>query len=394
MGSTCSFKKDDIIVPVKGRRLKESLISVSVVTEANIHMHYTFLKVIGHGQFGIVRIAVANKNKDGQKFAVKSIPKYKITSELKLMMRELQMLQSADHPNIIKLYETYEDSHYLHMVMELCTGGNLLERIVHRGTHSEFEAAEVMTKLCLAVSHLHELYICHRDIKPDNCIYVSADPNAEIKLIDFGLSSKFSNNDNVDKLCSLVGTPYYMAPEILRGSHSKECDIWSLGVLLYLLLSGRQAFGSSEGVAKLYHRIMVGEYSFSGEEWTQVSSSAKDLIAKMLVVEPRHRLTLKQVLRHTWFKQFKTRPHGSVPVEIIQSLKRQCEWTYFQKETMKIILKYLSSADIAHLKVHLTQTIFRTLDQDDTGFVSAASLAQAFSMSGYVLAEQEISSEV
>jgi calcium-dependent protein kinase len=318
-------------------------------SNAEIHKHYKFLRVIGHGQFGVIRAAVAKKNKSGQKFAVKSIPKAKISVDLKMMLRELEILESVDHPNIIKLYETYEDSLYLHMVMELCTGGNMLERIAQTGTHSEHEAADKLGKLCLAVNHLHELYICHRDIKPENCMYVSEDSSAEIKLIDFGLSNKFGSTD-IERMYSFVGTPYYMAPEVPRGNYSKECDIWSLGVFLYKLLSGRQAFASSN-LKELYSKIKAGEYSFEGEEWAEISDEAKDLISKMLVVAPNKRLTLKKVLRHSWFKVHRSSASRTVPVGIIHSLRRKSAWSYFQKESMRIILKYLSSVEIESLKV-------------------------------------------
>lgn len=294
-------------------------------------------------------MAVAKKNLEGQQFAVKTIPKNKIKSDLKMMLRELQILQSADHPNIIKLYETYEDSLYLHMVMELCIGGDMLERIVQRGSHSESEAARVLSKLCNAVNHLHQLFICHRDIKPDNCLYASSDPDADIKLVDFGLSNKFGG-ERVDNMYSLVGTPYYMAPEILRGNYGKECDIWSLGVLLYLLLSGRQAFASSN-IRELYPKIMAAEYNFEGPEWAEVSPNAKDLISKMLIVEPRHRLTLKQVLRHNWFKTQKVRASSGFSLDVVRSMRRKCGWNYLQKEGMKIILKHLSVSAIEDLKV-------------------------------------------
>lgn len=293
---------------------------------------------------------MAKKNPNGQQFAIKTIPKHKIMRDMKTMMlRELEILQSADHPNIIKLYETYEDSRYLHMVMEMCTGGNMLDRIVNQGTHSENEAAVVMSKLCLAVNHLHELFICHRDIKPDNCIYASEDPSSEIKLLDFGLSNKFGN-EKVEGLYSLVGTPYYMAPEILKGNYRKECDVWSLGVLLYLLLSGRQAFASMTH-KELFPKIIAADYDFNGEEWVDISNEAKDLISLMLVVDPKRRLTITQVLKHRWFLIQKVKSGKGVSLEIIRTMKRKCAWNYLQKESMKIIVKYLSSNEIEDLKV-------------------------------------------
>lgn len=356
MGSFCSINRSSIITPAKGRSLRRSQISDMVIldseTYSDIHSHYKFLRIIGHGQFGVVRVAVNKLNPGGQQFAIKTIPKSKLNGDLKMMLRELDILQSADHPNIIRLYETYEDSLYLHLVMELCSGGNILEHIAEQGSYSEAIAAEVMSKICVAVNHLHQLYICHRDIKPDNCLYLSSEPGAELKLVDFGLSVKFGE-DKVKKMYSLVGTPYYMAPEVLRGDYDKECDIWSLGVILYLMLSGHQPFASSS-IQELFPKVMSANYSFLGEEWDEISPSAKDLISKLIVVEPNKRLTIQEMLKHDWFRQQRLTASRPVPVRILESLKRKCALKQFHRESMKVILKYLSIEEIGELQVSST----------------------------------------
>jgi len=377
------MRQEHIIAPPKGKRMRQSEISNHVLLD-NIHKHYKFLRVIGHGQFGVVRVAVAKTNLDGQEFAIKTIPKSKLTSDVKMMLRELDILQSADHPNIVKLYETYEDSIYLHMVMELCTGGNILEHIASKGSHSEKAVASVMYKICLAVNHLHQLYICHRDIKPDNCLYLNTDPDSELKLVDFGLSVKFGT-DTIDKMYSLVGTPYYMAPEVMRGNYSKECDIWSLGVILYLMLSGRQPFASTS-LQELYPKVMAAQYTFDGDDWDEISFEAKDLISRLLIVDPKLRLPINKILKHDWFKQRTVSPRR-VPVRILEALKRKCALKQFQRESMKVILKYLSSKEIEELK-----NVFKALDREKTGFITASAVAEAMSNNGFVVAEREIHS--
>jgi calcium-dependent protein kinase len=332
---------------------------------------------------------VVRSNPRGKQFAVKSIPKSKISSEIRMMLNELEILQATDHPNIIQLYETYEDSLYLHLVTELCTGGSLLESISSQGSHSEQALASIMTKLCLAVNHLHQLQICHRDIKPENCLYLS--PNSELKLADFGLSVKF-RADNFGKMTSMVGTPYYMAPEVFKGRYSKECDVWSLGVVMFLLLSGHHAFPATN-TPELYSRIRAANYSFKGDEWAEISAQAKDLISRILVVDPLSRLTIKQILQHEWFSLQATSPPRLVPVRVLQSLKKKSARRNFQHESMKVILKYLSHHEIEELQVTPTQHAFNSLDHDKTGFITANSLAKILNSHGFEVAEQEINSD-
>lgn len=138
-----------------------------------------------------------------------------------MLKSEIETLKSADHPNIVRLYEVYEDDKYLHFVMDLCTGGDLLDHLMSNGPLSESKAADYMRKLLQAVNHLHSLNICHRDLKPENFLLSSRGRDAEIKIVDFGMSVKFGDKD----METAVGTPYFLAPEILRGTYGKECDI-------------------------------------------------------------------------------------------------------------------------------------------------------------------------
>jgi calcium-dependent protein kinase len=192
----------------------------------------------------------------------------------------VKILTKLDHPNIVKYYETYDDNKYMYLVMEYCDGGELFDKIASQKnqTFSEAEACVYMTKLFQAINHCHASNIVHRDIKPEN-IMIGKDK--ELKLIDFGLS-KAKNEKG--KLHTIAGTPFYMAPEVLDGGYSYKADIWSLGVLLYILLSGYLPF-QGDGRNEVFAKILGGQYHFNHKEFAQVSEEGKDLIRKLLVVD-------------------------------------------------------------------------------------------------------------
>lgn len=217
--------------PKDAETLSTSTFSKSVRLESNfkldIKTKYDFIKVIGYGQFGIVREA-RFKPKTGyhntpRSFAIKSISKCKLKKSVISFRREVEILMLVDHPNTIKLYEAYEDSKYIHLVMEICLGGDVLEYLISKGTLNEEEISHMMIKMFSAVNHLHSLRICHRDLKPENFLLTSSygESEPEIKLIDFGMSIKYED----DLMHTMVGTPYYVAPEIINGIYGKECDI-------------------------------------------------------------------------------------------------------------------------------------------------------------------------
>lgn len=186
---------------------------------------YTVKKVIGNGSFGIVRRGQPIMN-PGLTVAIKSIDKLKVKKDMHLLKREVSILQSVDHPNIIKFYEMFDDAKYLHIVMEYCEGGELFEKIMEKGRINEKKAASYMEKILRAVNHLHGMGVCHRDLKPENFLFENDSSEAELKIIDFGLSNKFGNKYHKNlKMETFVGTPYYIAPEVIKGSYDPKCDL-------------------------------------------------------------------------------------------------------------------------------------------------------------------------
>ena len=177
--------------------------------------------------------------------------------------------------------------------MELLQGGELFDRIVSQQKFSEGQAAELMGKILSAVKYLHKHGICHRDLKPENFLYQDNKEEAEIKIIDFGLSKKFNDAEVMSEMKTIVGTPFYVAPEVLSGNYDKSCDVWSIGVILYILLCGYPPFDGDNNT-EIFKSILKNDIEFDSEDWAEVSSEAIDLIKKMLTKNHSERITIEQ----------------------------------------------------------------------------------------------------
>lgn len=223
MGCFGSKTSDTQLRKLETYSLHKSHISPSIIS-ASINKFYVFEERIGRGHYGEVFLAhpIDDKNK---KFAVKTISKRVLASEnnLKYLKFEIEVLQTLDHPNIIKLYETYDDDSGIHLVTEYCSGGKLLERIKEKHKFSESDTAFVIIRILRALKYLHEKGICHRDVKPENFLYETDEEESDIKLIDFGLSHQVVSK--VQRMKSTVGTLAYVAPEVLKGNYSSKCDM-------------------------------------------------------------------------------------------------------------------------------------------------------------------------
>jgi len=255
-------------------------------------------KELGTGAFSTVVLATS-KAEGAQKVAVKCIRK---TPDLKKedvdsLHEEVAVLRSVEHPNIVKLHDFFEEKKMYYMVIELMEGGELFERIVKKTFYNEMDARGLVRILLDALAYLHGRGIVHRDLKPENLLLKSPFNDFDIKLADFGFAKKVEGK-SLDTQC---GTPGYVAPEILKGKkYGTAVDMWSCGVIIYILLGGYPPF-HDDNHAILYRKIKAADYAFDPQYWDQVSDDAKDLIRKMLVVDPDKRLTASQALRHPWF---------------------------------------------------------------------------------------------
>jgi len=260
---------------------------------------YEIKDELGKGAFSVVKLVINKKT--GEKCAVKIIDKKSASTEqdAKRLKTEVEILKKVNHPNIVGLKDMFETDTELDLVMELVTGGELFDKIVEKGQYTEKEASIIVQKLLKAVEYLHSINIAHRDLKPENLLLKSIN-DTEVMLSDFGLSKIVGQESMMETAC---GTPYYVAPEVLSASgYDKEVDLWSVGVITYLILCGFPPF-YGESLPEVFEQIMKAEYDFPDPYWTEVSSEAKDLIQKLLVVDPKKRLTATQALTHTWIQK-------------------------------------------------------------------------------------------
>jgi len=265
------------------------------VRRESIEDFYELGREIGRGGFSVVVEGTCKKT--GDKFAIKCIKKTMVEGEdIKLLRREIKIMKRVNHPNILKLYEVFEDDEEFFLVMELVLGKELFDKIVERGQYSERDASNIVRQIVAAVDYLHSNGIAHRDLKPENLLSAGDSEKEIIKIADFG----FSKNFGEEKLMTSCGSPGYVAPEVLTSeSYDKSVDMWSVGVIIYILLCGYPPFYADNAPA-LFKKIMDVKYDFDDASWDEVSDDAKNLIRHLLVKDPKERYTAKQCLEDPW----------------------------------------------------------------------------------------------
>ncbi|PKA48663.1 Calcium-dependent protein kinase isoform 2 [Apostasia shenzhenica] len=259
----------------------------------DIRNYYTLGEELGKGQYGVTCLCVENAT--GQSYACKSISKGKLVdkSNKEDVKREIQIMHHLKgQQNIVEFKGAYEDKHSFYILMELCAGGELFDHLVAKGHYSERMAASMCRAIVNAVYGCHSSGVIHRDLKPENLLFAAKDEGAILKLTDFGLSifmeeGKFHGD--------VVGSAYFVAPEVLRHNYGKEIDMWSAGVILYILLSGVPPF-LAETERGIFDAILHGDIDFNSSPWPSISSSAKDLVRNMLNQDPKKRITSAQAL--------------------------------------------------------------------------------------------------
>jgi len=318
------------------------------ISASRFHEKYEESRELGTGAFSVVKLALKKDNKE--KVAVKIIERNKLSEEdLESLHTEVEILAALNHPHIIKLHEVFDEHGKFYLITDLVAGGELFDRIVSKSHYTEKEARDLIKIFLETMKYIHGQGVVHRDLKPENLLLVSEDNDSDVKIADFGFAKKISDLADNEVAC---GTPGYVAPEILRGDrYGAEVDIWSMGVICYVLLAGYPPF-YDEDQKKLFKKIKEGRYYFHEDYWGNVSHDAQDLIRRMLCVNQAQRWTAVQLLDHPWIiagddhlatknlsgaivelKRFNAKRRFRAAVEVVQAANRLKAFTMDEIKT-------------------------------------------------------------
>mmetsp|Transcript_68466 Transcript_68466/g.196398 ORF Transcript_68466/g.196398 Transcript_68466/m.196398 type:complete len:601 (-) Transcript_68466:44-1846(-) len=336
---------------------------------------------LGKGAYGTVRRAVCKRT--GLEMAIKSISIPAVEDKPKLEA-EIAVQQRLHHPNVVRLFETFKTDTQLHLVMEICSGGELFEKITKDAPEGfpEAQAAAYVRQIDAAVCYLHGRHIAHRDLKPENFLLCGGGGDTEaaiLKLADFGNARTFEVKG--PPMTTQVGTPYYVAPEVLEGSYNELCDVWSIGVMAYVLLSGYPPFrGKNPGT--ILKRVLKGVVKYVGPEWDRVSRPGKALVAAMLTRQPSGRLSARQVFADPWLRPADAEHTPRIDSKVVQRLLE------FEERAPSLLKQVAVTAVAQHLPdeaLEAWRSAFQALDTDGDGMISLKELSQGLIREGLTM---------
>jgi len=331
----------------------------------NVMQHYVVTQELGKGAFGSVSKVAHRKTKVER--AMKAIVKKREGSPAQsgpAIRQEVSMMKMMDHPNVVRMVEYFEDRMNVYLVMELCSGGELFDRLLKAGSYSERVASTTMKQILSAVYFCHAQDIVHRDLKPENFMYLNDSPGSPLKLIDFGMAKRCVPGQ---VLATKFGTPYYVAPQVLQAKYDRSCDVWSCGVILYILLAGYPPFnGECDG--DILRRVRIGAFDVTEDEWQFISEDAKTLVKSCLVMDPAKRITAEKALHTPWIQKL----DSSAPEkQLLNAADFQKRLRNFQKEShlkkvaMTIVARQMDDAHMEKMK-----NTFMALDKNGDGQLS------------------------
>ena len=339
---------------------------------------YRKLKFLGEGSFASV-YEVQNKYTDvicAMKIILKSSNSPEDDKEI---LNEINILRCMDHPSVLKIFEFYSNKKSYSIVTELCPGGELFQQIVDKGPFDEKYSAFIMYQLFSAINYCHKMHIVHRDLKPENILIVNKDQDGYpiIKVCDFGTSKIFEKGKIERKL---VGSSYYIAPEVLKKKYNEKCDLWSCGVIMYILLSARPPFGGEDD-NDIMERVAIGEYDLESPPFDKLSKNALDLIKKLLTMDVNERINAEQALNHPWFKANKSQElynrindNGTMKT-LIENLKSYKRTSVIQETALAYLVHHFPRIkDVVN-----SCKLFNQMDKSGDGKISKAELLKGLS---------------
>jgi len=346
---------------------------------ARLEDHYEVeKKALGSGYNGAVLLA---RNKETrQKVAVKAFKLHGVSKEKKKeLVTEAEIFLGMDHPHVARLVDVYENEEALSLVMECMEGGELFDRVTERKIFSEKDAAGAAWQMLLAVNYIHSCGVVHRDLKLENFLYERKDTDF-LKLIDFGFSKIWEKNTKMELSC---GTLSYVAPEVLGKSYTSQCDLWSLGVIVFILLVGYMPFsGSSE--RQQVSAIRSGKYNMRKDRWSRVSAAGFDFVQKLLVVDPEVRLNAEQALEHPWVqKQHVSGRQEEMSSDIADALVGFARESQFRRSVMQLMAWSLTAEERAEVR-----GAFLELDSSKTGIIKLSELKQVLEAKFHVTEDE------
>lgn len=350
---------------------KEKLI---IKQTASITSVFTLGPVLGRGQFGVTK--VATHKKDGKKYACKSISKEKLKSpeDVESMRREVSIMHMlSGHEHIVQIVDLYEEKDYVHIVMELCTGGELLASIMEKGILTEHDAAGILRSMLRVVAHCHDHFVIHRDLKPENFLISHKGPGAKLKAIDFGISRFCKENEFQTEI---AGSMYYIAPEVLKRKYSFPADIWSCGVILYILLCGEPPFQGNTNM-ETFRAILDFEINFTFHPWPCVSDAAKNCITQMLTRDPEKRPTARQMLQHEFLREHGAALRDPLGNAVLNKMMKFAKCNKLKRLAFTLIVGQLPKEETEGLR-----RIFNQIDEDGNGSITVEELKHAMERKG------------
>ena len=345
-----------------------------IVSEAthNLEDIYQKIKLLGEGAFG--EVWLVRHKLTGKDLALKIIEKGPYSNSQQIE-NEIEILKKLDHPFILKILEFLSTKDKYYIVTDYCPDGELFNVIKEKDRFSERECSFILYQVLLAIRYCHKMRVVHRDIKPENILIVGKESSGllHVKLIDFGTAKIFSESKNK----ALVGSSYYIAPEVIRGKYDEACDLWSIGVVMYIMLVGTPPFNGDDD-DDILRAVSIGKYETSYPQYTSLSENAKDLMTKLLKFNPNERITAEQALKHPWFDNEVVKLIDYLDDSVAKQMLSNME-NYKSDNIIKCaILAYLVHQNTNINECQLASKLFNSLDTDHDGKLMKDDLIYAF----------------